>query len=335
VATRTNGTRKRRARTNDHSRNAVHATAPKFIDVQAQMLPARASKHAGSLIIIGGREDKEGDKDILREVCSRIRNQKLVIATIATSHPDEVWEEYRHLFRELGVTSLAHLHIESRHDAFSTDRLAVLDGAGAVFFTGGDQLRITSRIGGAPVCERIREIFGKGGIIAGTSAGASAVSETMLVSAPSGESHKVESLQMAPGLGFLRGVIIDQHFAERGRLGRLVGAVAQNPRLLGVGIDEDTAIVAESQGFRVIGSGAVYVVDGMRESYTNLSEEEPGEVVSVFDLRLHILSSGDHFDLDTRHPSKPEGDRAPASNGRGSARNHRSPAESKRAEKPS
>jgi cyanophycinase len=305
VAAHNKGARKQAARRNGDSH--VDAAEPsRFIDVQAQMLPARGGAHTGSLVIIGGHEDKEGDKQILREVCCRISNQKLVIATIATAHPDEVWEEYRQLFRGLGVTSLAHLHIESRSDAFATERLAVLDGAGAVFFTGGDQLRITSRIGGAPVCERIREIFGKGGVIAGTSAGASAVSETMLVSAPSSASHRVESLQMAPGLGFLRGVIIDQHFAERGRLGRLVGAVAQNPRLLGVGIDEDTAIVAEKQRFRVIGSGAVYVVDGMRESYTNLSEEDPGDVVSVFDLRLHILSSGDQFDLDTRRPSSRE-----------------------------
>jgi len=254
-------------------------------------------------VIIGGHEDKKNGKEILREVSGRIRNGKLVVATVATEHPEEVWDEYRRLFKSLGVNTLAHLHIESRSDAFASDKLSVLDGAGAVFFTGGDQLRITSRIGGAPVCQRIREIFSRGGVIAGTSAGASAVSETMLVSAPSGESHKTESLQMAPGLGFLRGVIIDQHFAERGRLGRLVGAVAQNPRLLGIGIDEDTAILAEAQGFSVIGSGAVYVVDGMRESYTNLSEEQPEKVVSVFGLRLHILSGGDRFNLDTRQPS--------------------------------
>ncbi|MEN3338225.1 MAG: cyanophycinase, partial [Acidobacteriota bacterium] len=210
---------------------------PAFSDTQAHMLPAPAGNGTGSLIIIGGHEDKHGDKQILREVCARVERAKLVIATIATAHPKEVWDEYRHLFGGLGVSRLEHLHIESRADAFSEDMMSVLDGAGAVFFTGGDQLRITSRIGGAPVCERIREIFSRGGVIAGTSAGASAVSETMLVSAPSSESHKIDSLQMAPGLGLLRGVIIDQHFAERGRLGRLVGAVAQNPRLLGVGID--------------------------------------------------------------------------------------------------
>jgi len=270
------------------------------------MLPAPAGSGTGSLIIIGGHEDKQGDKQILKEVCARVEKAKLVIATIATSHPEEVWEEYRQLFGGLGVSRLEHLHIESRADAFSTDMVSVLDGAEGVFFTGGDQLRITSRIGGAPVCERIREIFSRGGVVAGTSAGASAVSETMLVSAPSSESHRTDSLQMAPGLGLLRGVIIDQHFAERGRLGRLVGAVAQNPRLLGVGIDEDTAVIAEAQRFRVIGSGAVYVVDGMRESYTNISEEAPGEVVSVFDLRLHILSGGDQFDLEARRPSRPE-----------------------------
>ena len=300
MARQTESSRKRAGNGNGKASRA--AAEPRFSDTQAEMLPAPDGNGTGSLIIIGGHEDKEGDKQILHEVCSRVEKGILVVATIASAHPKEVWEEYRHLFRGLGVTSLEHLHIESRSDAFSVDRISVLNNAAAVFFTGGDQLRITSRIGGAPVCERIREIFSRGGVIAGTSAGASAVSETMLVSAPSGESHKTESLQMAPGLGFLRGVIIDQHFAERGRLGRLVGAVAQNPRLLGVGIDEDTAIVAEGRRFRVIGSGAVYVVDGMRESYTNISEEEPGEVVSVFDLRLHILSGGDQFNLETRRP---------------------------------
>jgi cyanophycinase len=273
-----------------------------FSDVQSAMLPAAPGTATGSLIIIGGREDKCGEKLILKEVCSRVRSAKLVVATIATEEPDDVWKEYRALFRTLGVRSLAHLHIEKRADAFAAANLAVLDGAKAIFFTGGDQLRITSRIGGAPICERIREIFNDGGVVAGTSAGASAVSEAMLVSAPGSESHRIDSLQMAPGLGFLRGVIVDQHFAERGRLGRLVGAVAQNPRMLGVGIDEDTAVVAEGQRFRVMGAGAVYVVDGMRESYTNVSEEKPGEVMSVFDLRLHILSRNDQFDLETRRP---------------------------------
>ena len=289
------------------TRKREPATTQHFTELQLPMVPSGKQNGDGSLIIIGGREDKNGDRRILAEVCSRIAGSKLVVATIATNEPDDVWTEYRGLFRELGVPKLEHLHIQTRGDAFAADNLALLEGAGAVFFTGGDQLRITSRIGGAPICDRIREIFRRGGTIVGTSAGASAMSETMLVSGPSDESHKIDAVQMAPGLGFISGVIIDQHFAARGRLGRLVGAVAQNPRLLGVGIDEDTAVIAEGHRLSVLGSGAVYVVDGMRESYTNVSEGQQDEVMSVFDLRLHILSDRDEYNLDTRRPAR--GDR--------------------------
>ena len=239
---------------------------------------------------------------ILRAVADRINGGKLVVATVGTNHAAEVWRQYQRLFHNIGVRALAHLHVNVRDDAFSSDKLDVLDNARGVFFTGGDQLQITSRVGGAPICDRIRDLLARGGTVAGTSAGASAMSETMLVGGPSGESHRIDTVQMAPGLGFIAGVIIDQHFAERGRLGRLVGAVAQNPRLLGIGLDEDTAVIAEGGGFRVLGSGAVYVVDGVRESYTNVSEQKPDEVMSVFDLKLHILSEGDSYELESRRP---------------------------------
>src|SRR5215218_3021413 len=201
MATRT---KPRRAADGPGRRRGHKASVPAFLELQSHMLPVPPGHGTGALIIIGGHEDKNGDKEILREVSARVRNGKLVVATIATSEPDEVWNEYRGIFRELGVGGVAHLHIESRADAFAEAKLSVLDGAGAVFFTGGDQLRITSRIGGAPICDRIRDIFTKGGVIAGTSAGASAASETMLVSGAGDESHRTESLQMAPGLGFLR-----------------------------------------------------------------------------------------------------------------------------------
>ena len=278
--------------------------SPSFPQLQVPMVPGRRRRTGGSLIIIGGREDKRGERRILREVVQRTKRSTLVVATIATDHPEELWTEYRAVFKTLGVRRLSHLHIETRDDAFSADKLQALVGAGAVFFTGGDQLRITSRIGGAPICERIRDIFDRGGTIAGTSAGASAMSETMLVSGPGDQSHKIDAVQMAPGLGLINGVIVDQHFAERGRLGRLVGAVAQNPRLLGVGIDENTAVIAEADRFLVLGEGAIYIVDGTRESYTNVSEEKPDSVMSVFDLRLHILSDGDTFDLQKRRPDR-------------------------------
>src|SRR5215208_6896183 len=127
--------------------------------------------------------------------------------------------------------------------------------------------------------------------------------ETMLIAGASDKSNQISALDMAPGLAFMQGVVIDSHFAERGRMGRLLGAVAQNPRNIGLGIDEDTAIIVTGQErFEVIGSGAVYVVDGMDISYSSLSEQQPEGIISIFDIRLHVLGQGDHFDLRARRP---------------------------------
>src|SRR5207237_652263 len=151
-------------------------------------------------------------------------------------------------------------------------KLALFDDATGVFFTGGDQLRISSQIGDTPVEERVRELLASGGVVAGTSAGASMMSDTMLVRGANQESYRIGDLHMAPGLGLVRDMIIDQHFAERGRIGRLLGAVAHNPRVLGVGIDEDTAIIIEGGRMKVIGAGAVYCVDGTSISHSNIAE---------------------------------------------------------------
>ena len=145
----------------------------------------------------------------------------------------------------------------------------------------------------------------RGGVVAGTSAGASAQSETMLVRGSGAESHRIGDLHMAPGLGLIPDVIIDQHFAERGRIGRLLGAVAHNPRLLGIGIDEDSAIVVEGTGFSVIGSGAVTVVDAEQVTHSNIAEAEPDRVLSMHHVILHALSAGDRFDLAARSPAVP------------------------------
>ena len=126
----------------------------------------------------------------------------------------------------------------------------------------------------------------------------------MLIKGTSRETHRIGDLHMAPGMGLVRDVIIDQHFAERGRFGRLIGAVAHNPRVLGMGIDEDTAAVMEGERFRVIGSGAVYVVDGADVSYCNVAEARAECALSMHDVRVHVLSSGDCFDLKTRKPSR-------------------------------
>jgi cyanophycinase len=199
---------------------------------------------------------------------------------------------------------VVHLDVPSREDLLRNPRLEILEDATVVFFTGGGQLRITTQFGGTRLCEQIQEFYRRGGTIAGTSAGASVMSDTMLVSGDADASHRVgANLLMAPGLGYLKDVIIDQHFAERGRIGRLLGAVAQNPRLLGIGLDENTAMIVEREKqFRVLGAGAAYVVDGRGVTCTNITEEEEDRTMSIFNVRLHLLSQGDEFDLLTREP---------------------------------
>jgi cyanophycinase len=258
----------------------------------------------GPLIIIGGHEDREGERVILREVARRLDGGRLVVATVASHEPEGYFEIYRRAFADLGVTDMAELYVHDRAETLDGRLARALDGAAGVFFTGGDQLRISSQIGDTPVERRVREIHEAGGVVAGTSAGASVMSDTMLVKGSSGESHRIGDLHMAPGLGLVRDVIIDQHFAERGRIGRLLGAVAQNPRVLGIGIDEDTAVVATGGRFSVVGSGAVYVVDGEGVTRSNIAEAGPDRALSMHDVRLHVLSAGDAFDLATRRPAE-------------------------------
>ncbi|HEV3410785.1 MAG TPA: cyanophycinase, partial [Chthoniobacterales bacterium] len=257
------------------------------------------------LIVIGGREDKIGDALILREVARHVGNGKLVVTAVASNEPESLFEEYDEVFRKIGVKQVVNLEVASREDASNPEMLRVLDGANAVFFTGGDQLKITSQIGGTPVYDRIRQIYNKGGVVAGTSAGASVVCGTMLAAGTGRTSPRLgESVQMAPGLGFIRNVIIDQHFAERGRMGRLLAAVAQNPRTLGLGIDENTAVVIDkAESFYVVGAGAVYAVDGRYISYSNVTEAEAEKTLAVYDIKLHVLTEGDSFDLNTRRPT--------------------------------
>ena len=263
------------------------------------------TRNGGTLVIIGGHEDKEGDKEILREVAAKIGSGKLVVTTVASNEPDGLFEQYERLFRGLGVKHVHKLAVDTREEAREEATAKVLDDATGLFFTGGDQLRITSQIGDTPVFQKLQELTGRGGVIAGTSAGASVLCETMLVSGEANGSAKVEeTIRMAPGLGLITDVIIDQHFAERGRMTRLLAAVAQNPAVLGLGIDEDTAVVVEGGRFRVVGNGAVYVVDGSTVTASNIAEEFGDAALSVYDVKLHVLSAGDRFDLKDRKPSK-------------------------------
>jgi cyanophycinase len=244
--------------------------------------------HKGRLLIIGGHEDKIGGKIILRELARLIGSGKLVVATLASEQPAEQWEEYEKTLRGIGIRHLYHLQVESRADAQSPRAIGILENAAGVFFTGGDQLRLTSLIGDTPVFSRCYEIFAHGGVIAGTSAGAAVMSETMIVNG------NAETSDM----------VVDQHFSERGRIGRLVGIIAQNPRIIGIGIDENTAIEVEPfRSFRVLGRGSAYVIDGSDIVDTNVADETHGRALSVFGIRMHVLTQGDEFDLVHRSPT--------------------------------
>src|SRR3954464_10803432 len=305
MAKRTNGRNGRGRNGNGrHSHRAHHGVPPKPETLPGRLAGGQPVTAKGSLVIIGGHEEKKGQALILREVARRVGPGKLVVATLASQEPEAMWREYQRAFTALGVRRLEHLDVSNREALLRNPQPEILDDATVVFFTGGGQLRITTLFGGTELCERIQEFYRRGGTIAGTSAGASVMSDTMLVSGEGDESHRVGShLMMAPGLGYIKDVIVDQHFAERGRIGRLLGAVAQNPRFLGVGLDENTAIVVEEERrFRVIGEGAVYIVDGRGVTSTNLTDEGPERAMSIFNVRLHVLSQGDEFDLRTRTP---------------------------------
>ncbi|NMO15041.1 cyanophycinase [Pyxidicoccus fallax] len=264
-------------------------------------------KRRGELLIIGGNEKKnpadEEQAAILRHVArAATGNGRLVILTVASSEPEEMERVYRAAFARLGVKHFDCLDIRTREEAVAGKGIEKLDGASVLFFTGGDQLRITSLMGGTPVMDHIFGLHEAGAAIVGTSAGAAAAAETMLGFGESNVS-RLTQLTLAPGLGLLKGVIIDQHFAERGRFGRLMGAVAQNPHSLGIGIDEDTAIhVMNDEEFTVLGSGAVYVFDATGMTYTSLSDRHSEGILTVHDTKVHMLGRGDRFSLVSRRP---------------------------------
>lgn len=257
----------------------------------------------GNLLIIGGAEDKKGDCTILKEFIKLAGEAtgKIIIITTATELPVEVGNEYHNLFLQLGAGQVRVLQVENRLEAEDETSIALVQSATGIFFTGGDQLRITSILGGTALDDALHEIYRKGVIIAGTSAGASAMSNTMVVEGNSDDAPKKNTLKMAPGLGLLEEVTIDQHFAQRGRLGRLLTAVAQNPYILGIGIDEDTAIVVDREAnFTVIGSQTVTIVDGKEIDMTNVSEMEPDQPLVLTNVILHILPAGYRYNLKSR-----------------------------------
>ena len=264
-------------------------------------------KVRGNLIIIGGAEDKKNECSILKKVVEIAggENARLVVLTTATQLPQEVGQQYREVFTRLGVKDIAILNIDSRDDANQSQNTEIIRNATTIFFTGGDQLRISSILGGTLVNQALHDAYRKGVLIVGTSAGASVISSTMIVEGSNNEAARKCTLKMAPGLGLLEEAIIDQHFDQRGRIGRLLCGIAQNPYMLGIGIDEDTAIrVYPEDYFEVIGTNAVTILDGRTIKSSNVSESSPDELLALSNVTLHVIPQGYKFDMRSRVVSK-------------------------------
>ena len=257
----------------------------------------------GTVIIIGGAEDKVRDRVILNRFVTLAGGRDATIAVVSTASSlgAEAAERYRQVFAELGVTTVRPLHAVTRPQANDESAAMVVRDATGVFLTGGNQLRLSSTIGGTRLADAILERFQHGAVVAGTSAGASAMSSHMIAFGASGATPKHRMAQIAAGLGVLPGVIVDQHFQQRNRLGRLLSLIAQNPSLLGLGVDEDTAgIVGADHVMEVIGRGSITVVDGAG-SETDAWEVHGHRPLMISGVVLHSLPAGYRFDLRRRH----------------------------------
>lgn len=263
-----------------------------------------ANENKRQLIIIGGAEDKEGDCVILREVVRRAggTKAKIVIMTAATELPREVGENYIRIFKRLGANEVRIIDTETREDAASSTALKAVEEATGIFFTGGDQARITGIIKDTELDAAIHKRCSEGVVIAGTSAGAAVMPDVMIVEGDSETNPRINMVDLGPGMGFLPGVVIDQHFSQRGRLGRLISALAQEPAVLGFGIDENTAMAVTGDQFEVIGEGIITVVDESEVVHNNVAEILSDEPLAFCGAKLHILPHGYKFDLANRKP---------------------------------
>ncbi|HEX5826262.1 MAG TPA: cyanophycinase [Candidatus Limnocylindrales bacterium] len=256
----------------------------------------------GTVIVIGGAEDKVRDRLILGRFVALAGGPDARIAVISTASSlgPEAGARYQSIFTELGAAHVAPLHAVTRTQANDEHVARQVRDATGVFMTGGNQLRLSSMIGGTRLADAIMTRFQAGAAVAGTSAGASAVSSHMIAFGASGATPKHRMAQIAAGLGLLPGVIVDQHFQQRNRLGRLLSLIAQNPSLLGLGVDEDTAgVVGPDSVMEVIGRGSVTVVDGAA-SETDAWEIRGHRPLMISGVVLHSLPAGYRFDLRRR-----------------------------------
>jgi len=259
----------------------------------------------GWIIPIGGAEEKDNQPEILArfvELCGG--DQADIVVIPSASRMADTGTRYERIFGELGVGRVEAIDFDTRRDCEERGRLERIERATGVFFTGGNQLRITTLIGGTSVAKLIRTQNAAGVHVAGTSAGAAVLSEHMIASGEEGGSPMAGSVRLAPGLGLTNRFIIDQHFRQRDRLGRLATALAYNPFAVGIGLDEDTAaLIGPDNTLEVLGSGAVTVIDAADLQFSSMDQVEEGEPICLLGLRVHVLVAGATFNLHTREAS--------------------------------
>lgn len=271
------------------------------------MCPSKVpdGEERGWIIPIGGAEEKENDRAILArfaELCGGADADIVVIPT--ASQLLATGPRYESIFGELGVGSVEVMDFDTRRDADEKSRVARIAQASGIFFTGGNQLRLSTLLGGTGVAKAIRAANARGAHVAGTSAGAAILSEHMIAFGEEGATPIAGSVRLAPGLGLTNRFIIDQHFRQRDRLGRLATALAYNPFAIGLGLDEDTAaFISPDNTVEVEGSGGITVVDAAQLQFSSMDQVEEGQPVCLLGLQLHVLVAGATFNLHTRRAS--------------------------------
>jgi len=273
---------------------------------------SNGGRQAGRLLVMGGAEDPdESEKIIFPRLVELAGGRKARIVVCASSAEDcgEKAGVYGDLLRELRVAEVIPARLADRREADAPELLEALERATAVFFAGTDPLRLTDCVGGSGFCERVRErLAGEGLVVSGTSAGASALGETMITGGRDEGTVRGADVSLATGLGCWANTVVDTHLNQRGRLNRLLTAFAENPRLLAIGIDENTAVEVEpGRRLTVIGDGAVIVLAGP-VSHTSAPGAGDDEALALSDVRLHVLAGGYGYDLRNGRPVLRGGD---------------------------
>ncbi len=259
----------------------------------------------GWIIPIGGAEEKRHDPEILDRFVQVCGGQDADIVVIPTaSRLKDTGSRYEEVFTELGAARVTSIDFDTRRDCSERSRLDRIEQASGVFFTGGNQLRLATILGGTAIAKMIRARNAAGMHVAGTSAGASFLSEHMIAFGDEGGAAIAGSVRLAPGLGLTNRFVIDQHFRQRDRLGRLVTSLAYNPFAVGIGLDEDTAaFIGPDNTLEVAGSGGVTIVDADELEFSSMDQVDEGQPVCLLGLKLHMLVAGATFNLHTRKAS--------------------------------